>query len=352
MILYDLSSLIHRALHTSIKQMNPHKKDGKYVTQEFISGTIFRIIEELLENYRLYRVKYNNMVICIDDHSVPYWRKSLYPDYKAQRKTQREESEVNFKEVYKHINILIRILNDYTPFKAIGVPGAEADDIIGVLTRKFCKAESILILSPDKDFKQLHKLGDIKQYSAITNKWVINDDPEGWERIHCCLGDAADNVPRVVDFSEFTPEFKAYYQGTELDFYKLDENLKLGIINNFNEVYPDIEVYKKQRFGEAALNKKIKEFGSLDAFLDSNEIYRLNYNRNYKLVMDSEIPIDIELEILKKYTESSTDFNMENLNKYFSFYNITTCSQWFSQLWNEMSKPIEMTPWNVDFSKI
>ena len=87
MILYDLSSLIHRALHTSIKQMNPHKKDGKYITQEFISGTIFRVIEELLENYRLYRGKYHTMVICIDDHSIPYWRKSLYPDYKAQRKT-------------------------------------------------------------------------------------------------------------------------------------------------------------------------------------------------------------------------------------------------------------------------
>ena len=95
-----------------------------------------------------------------------------------------------------------------------------------------------------------------------------------------------------------------------------------------------------------------KEFGSLDAFLDSNEIYRLNYNRNYKLVMDSEIPIDIELEILRKYTESATDFDMENMNKYFSFYNITICSQWFGQLWNEMSKPIEMTPWNVNFSKI
>lgn len=352
MILYDLSSLIHRALHTSIKQMNPHKKDGKYVTQEFISGTIFRVIEELLENYRLYRGKYHTMVICIDDHSIPYWRKSLYPDYKAQRKTQRDESEINFKEVYKHIDLLIRVLNDYTPFKAIGVPGAEADDIIGVLTKKFSKAESILILSPDKDFKQLHKFGDVKQYSAITNEWVVNNDLESWERIHCCLGDAADNVPRIVDFSEFTPEFKDYYKGTELDFYKLDENLKQGIIKNFNETHPETEVYKKQRFGEATLNKKIKEFGSLDAFLDSNEIYRLNYNRNYKLVMDSEIPIDIELEILKKYTESSTDFDMENMNKYFSFYNITICSQWFGQLWNEMSKPIEMTPWNVDFSKI
>lgn len=352
MILYDLSSLIHRALHTSIKQMNPHKKDGKYVTQEFISGTIFRVIEELLENYRLYRGKYHTMVICIDDHSIPYWRKSLYPEYKAQRKTQRDESEINFKEVYKHIDLLIRVLNNYTPFKAIGVPGAEADDIIGVLTKKFSKAESILILSPDKDFKQLHKFGDVKQYSAITNEWVVNNDPESWERIHCCLGDAADNVPRIVDFSEFTPEFKDYYKGTELDFYKLDENLKQGIIKNFNEIHPETEVYIKQRFGEATLNKKIKEFGSLDAFLDSNEIYRLNYNRNYKLVMDSEIPIDIELEILRKYTESATDFDMENMNKYFSYYNITICSQWFGQLWNEMSKPIEMTPWNVDFSKI
>lgn len=352
MILYDFSSLIHRAIHTSIKQVNPHKKDGKYITNEFIPATIFRIVEEVLDNFRTYKYEYNNLVICLDNHEAPYWRKRLYPPYKEQRKKEREESEVNFNEVFKHLDILMKVLNDFTPFKCISVPGAEADDIIGTLTRKFAKSEKILILSPDKDFKQLHKFGNVKQFSAITNKWIINDEPEEWEKLHICLGDAVDNVPRIVDFSEFTKEFKDFFKDTELSYYKLSFEKQREIESKFKELNPDHEVFKKNRFGKTNLEKKIKEFGSLDKFINSNDIYRLNFERNKKLVLDSEIPINIEIEILNRYSDSSTKFDMQKIAKYFSHYEIQTCIQWFEQLSNELSKPTEMNEFNVNFNKI
>lgn len=361
MILFDFSSAIHRAIHSSIKVTNPHKKDGKYITNEFIPITIFRILEEILENYKLYKNQYNEFIICIDNHNAPYWRCELYKPYKAQRKDEREKSEVNFTEVFKHLDLLLKVLDDFTPFKCLSVQGAEADDIISVLCKKYAKAENILILSPDKDFKQLHKLGNVKQYSALTNKWIENDENDediDWETIHCCLGDIADNVPRIVDFTQFTKEFQSFYQKDELTFYKESFENQEKIINDFKIHYEAInsneipDIFIKQRFGETSLKKKIKEFGSLDAFLDSNPIYRLNFERNKKLVLEEGVPPKIEAQIIKQYVEAPILFNIEQLTKYLNYYELKICIQWFKQLQNEMSKVVEMNKFNVNFNNI
>lgn len=354
MILYDFSSLVHRSLHSAIKVVNPHKKEGKYVTEEFMPYTIHRILNEIVESYNQYYRTYKNLVITIDNHSVPYWRKSIYPAYKQQRVKEREESEVNFAEVYKHINLLTTVLQKYSAFKTISSPGAEADDIIGVLTRKFSPYEKILILSPDKDFKQLHKFGDIKQWSSLTNKWIVNDEPEGWELEHICIGDAVDNVPRVVDFSVFSDNFRNYYKGTELDFYKLSETEKNKILADYKILKPNGEpdIFNNPKFGPATLKKKIQEFGSLDNFLDSNPIYRLNYERNRRLVLDSEIPAKIEADIMSQYAAARTDFDISAMKKYLTHYGLATAVGWFEELNNKLATPVEMTPFNVDFNKL
>lgn len=354
MILYDFSSIVHRAIYTSIKIVNPHKVEGKYVTNEFINYMIHRILDEVLTSFKLYNKEYNSMVLAIDNHSLPYWRKTLYPDYKAQRDKLRKESEVNFKEVYKHLDLLTTVLQRYSLFKTISSPGAEADDIIGVLTRKYAPYEKILILSPDKDFKQLHKFGDIKQWSHLTNKWVENDDPKQWELEHICLGDAADNVPRVVDFSIFSDNFKNYYNGTELEFYNLTSEEREKILENY-EIFKsngELDVYNNPKFGPATLKKCIKEFGTLDNFLDSNPIYRMNYERNRRLVLDSEIPTKIEMDIMSQFADAKSDFDLDNLKKYLDYYGLSNILSRFTELSNSLSKPVPMTKYNVDFSKI
>lgn len=47
MILVDFSSIIHRMIHTSIANVKPTKKDGKYVTSEFIGLTKYYIFQDL-----------------------------------------------------------------------------------------------------------------------------------------------------------------------------------------------------------------------------------------------------------------------------------------------------------------
>ena len=354
MILYDFSSAFHRSLHTSIKHTSPHKKDGKYITEEFISVLIWRIISEYIDFYNKYHKEYGDFVICLDNHSKPYWRKTIYPEYKVQRKTERDKSDVNYNEVFKHIDNLCLVLKNFTCFKVIGVPGVEADDIIGLLTRKYAKFEKVLILSPDKDFKQLHSLGSIRQYSSITNKWITPENIEEWKQEHICLGDSADNVPRIVDFIEFTGEFKSFIENKykELEFFDLDYNIKSKIIENFKEQNPNGEVYTKIRFGPTGLQKAIDKFGSLENFLDSNPIIRKTYEMNKRLVIDDEVPAKVEAQILKEYAEPVKQIDINSLKKYFDFYNLDTCTQLFKELSFKTYKPIEWESHKVDFETL
>lgn len=350
MILYDFSSSIHRNLHTAIKNTNPHKKNGKYITNEFIDILIFRICDEIMDFYKQYTNEYKDFIITLDNHTKPYWRKEIYPFYKQNRKKERETSEVNYDEVFYHIDNFCKILNDFTNFKVIGIPGVEADDIIGLLTRKYGSFEKILILSPDKDFKQLHNLGDIKQYSSITKSFIEPGDLNEWKQEHICLGDTIDNVPRIVDFLEFTPDFKKYLESlnifeNELQFF--DNPKKYQIMESY-----DSDKFVKMRFGKTGLKKAIEAFGGLDNYLDSNPILRKTYELNKKLVLDIEIPANIEAQIIAEFSKEKKSIDLKSLKRYFDFYNLNTCYQMFSELSLKTSKVTDWKSYNVDFNTL
>ena len=347
MILYDFSSALHRSVFTASKIRNPHKKDGKFITSEFIDLAIGRVLDEILSEYNKYNKEYGDFVICIDDHSKQYWRKDIFPDYKGQRSKIKEESEIDWNEVYKHLNFFKEVLEKYSQFKVIGSPGAEADDIICLLTRKYAPHEKVLILSPDKDFKQLHKFGDIKQWSALTNKWILDDERE-MEFYHPLLGDACDNVPRVVDFSIFSEDFKKFLKFyklnyNELEFYKLDYKTKSKIIEDFEKDFPDSNIYDKPRFGKSTVDKLIKKFGSLDKFLDSNPIYRMNYELNKRLVLDSEIPMKIETDILRQYINSKNELDFEKIEKFLNYYQLYDLIIEFKNIMRNNSEVVKLT---------
>lgn len=359
MILFDFSSLLHRAIFTSTKTMNPHKKDGLFITEEFIGYTIHRILEELINVYKEFGQEYGNLIVCLDDHSKKYWRKEIYPNYKGQRRDTRESSEINYDEVFQHLNQLIDIIDKYTPFKSFSVQGAEADDIIAVLTKRFASTEKILIHSPDKDMVQLHKLGNVKQWSPITNKWVENSEYEDLN-YHICLGDAADNIPKIVDEIEFSKNFRSFLDNngystlTELEYYNLIDKASIlvgyGIykINKKGEE-TELDLFEKPRFGKVSLDKKIEEFGSVENFINSNPILKMNYERNKQLISVEHIPPKIETNILMRYNESTTLFDLNKIKTFLEKYNCNTMIIAFENLFQNLAKPVELTADNWSF---
>ena len=157
----------------------------------------------IINNLRLYRKKYSEgkygkIVICCDSRS---WRKDVYPEYKANRKTGREKDKHDWAAIFDLIDSTLNDLRENFPYAVIKIDNAEADDIIGALTvHKSIPliGEDVVIISADKDFIQLQKHGHVIQWSPLFNKMVKDPNPTKYLFEHLLKGDSGDGVPNVL----------------------------------------------------------------------------------------------------------------------------------------------------------
>ena len=151
-----------------------------------------------LNNLRYYRSRfkeeYGELVICTDNKH--YWRRDYFPNYKANRKKDRESSPYDWNEIFSAVNMIRDELDIYFPYKVLHIDGAEADDIIAVVLLNRAEDKNIII-SSDKDFIQLHR-ESIAQYSPVTKKLVNGENPQAYLKEHIIKGDRSDGVPNVL----------------------------------------------------------------------------------------------------------------------------------------------------------
>ena len=82
---------------------------------------------------------------------------------------------------------------------------AEADDIIATLvksTQEFGQSEPVMIVSSDKDFFQLHRYSNVKQFSPMKRDFAEVDDAAFYKFDHICRGDSSDGVPNVLSVDD------------------------------------------------------------------------------------------------------------------------------------------------------
>ena len=106
---------------------------GNIITQKLdIQEDLIRHM--ILNSIRMYNKKFRNqygqMVIACDSSS---WRKDVFPQYKFKRKSGREESSLDWNEIFNIIGMVREEIQQNLPYKVIQVQGAEADYIIGAL---------------------------------------------------------------------------------------------------------------------------------------------------------------------------------------------------------------------------
>lgn len=153
---------------------------------------------------------YGEIVIACDSRQS--WRRDVFPHYKANRRKNREASEIDWASVFASFDKIRNELASYFPYRVILVNGAEADDIIGtlVIDRGICssgcgdlvweepKYEQLLIVSKDGDFKQLQRYSNVKQWDFIDDKFIEVDDPDMYLFEHIVRGDRGDGVPNIL----------------------------------------------------------------------------------------------------------------------------------------------------------
>ena len=158
----------------------------------------------VLNSLRSYKTKFSKdfgeLVLCYDDKHC--WRKDYFPYYKQNRKKARSQSSLDWNELFDILTKIQNELEENFPYKVLKINGAEADDIIAILSNKISSTpnlyEEILIISGDKDFIQLHQSDNVKQYSPTLKKFVVDENPEQYKFEHIIRGDKGDGVPNVL----------------------------------------------------------------------------------------------------------------------------------------------------------
>ena len=270
MILVDMSqiSLASMMMHLN---MNKTTKPDESMVRHMI-----------LNSLRMYRSKFKQefgeLVLCFD--SRHYWRRDHFPNYKAGRKKSRESSNLDWDAIFGCLNDIKQELKDVFPYKFVEVYGAEADDVIAALCLELeYDNGKTLILSGDKDFIQLHRFKNVSQYSPITKKMMVNDNPHQYLDEHILKGDSSDGVPNVL-----SPD------NTFVDGIRQKPLSKKKIEEWTGEILVPVEMA-----------------------IPDGEVKR-NFQRNQQLIDLSKTPKEIFLACLKEYQDSPEGDRSKLLN--------------------------------------
>ena len=252
------------------------------------NGTKVKVEEDLLRHMvlnciRSYRQKYKNeygeMIIACDDYK--YWRKEVFPYYKANRKKNRDESPIDWNSFFESFSKIKAEIKEVFPYRVIQVSGAEADDIIGTICHNFGNtSEKILILSGDKDFVQLHSYFNVAQYDPVRKRNLVTNDPSRFVKEHIIRGDDGDGVP---------------------NFLSPDNCLVIG---------------QRQK---PIMQKKLDNWVYLDPKDFCNEEMLRNYYRNQQLVDLTFIPEGIKTNIMEEYEKQAGKDKTKLFNYFIQF---------------------------------
>lgn len=283
MILLDLSQVMLSNILTQL---------GNHTNAKVEESMVRHMILNSIRSYRTkYGDKYGELVIACDNKN--YWRKELFPYYKANRKKNIEKSELDWKSIFDCLGKIRQELKDHFPYRVIEVETAEADDIIGSLCMKFGVTEDdwsfahlntkpILILSGDHDFIQLHVYTNVEQFDPVQKKKITHKNPKQYLKEHIMRGDSGDGVPNFLS--------------------------------------PDNCLVLRQR-QKPIMNKKLEQWIKQDPEEFCDDYMLRNYRRNEQLIDLSKIPENIYNKIIDDYTAQNNK-KSKDLMSYFMNNNL------------------------------
>lgn len=250
------------------------KSGGKIETdlaRHFILNTIRSSKSKLQREFG------NDIVIACD--AKRYWRRDVFPYYKAHRKKARDDSHIDWEGIFKANNLVKDELKEYFPYRVIEVDGAEADDVIGSLCHEFGNsAERIALVADDKDFFQLQAYMNVFQYDPIRRKKMITcPSPGRYLKEHIMKGDSGDGIPNFLsdDDQLVTPK-----RATPIREAKLKE----WVLSKPEDIFDERQLR--------------------------------NYRRNEQLIDLTHIPPDIQQKVIAEY-HSQGNKDSSRLMQYF-----------------------------------
>lgn len=218
-----------------------------------------------------------DILFAMDDYASRSFRKSIFPEYKAQRKLTKKSYDISKIKEYI-VDVLfteLDISNKYH-YKKIFIDGAEGDDIIACTLKSNNNYMLRVLFASDRDFQQLE---GIHQYdlrgTEVKTKITINKQeviltPKEALMIKILTGDVSDNIPSIANRIGNISAYKLIHN---------KESLKNMLMENQ-------DVAK-----QFMINKKIIDFNQIPDELcnkiNDNVSIILNDNKNNNLNVNS-----------------------------------------------------------------
>jgi 5'-3' exonuclease len=202
-----------------------------------------RTIESLKKSYKARWV-----VIAADQGSSSY-RKTIYPEYKQNRKDkfaeQTDAERAAFEMFFEDYQASLDHIRETTSYPVIQFKQTEADDIAAYITSvcHTCPIDHVWMISSDKDWDLLVS-DKVSRFSYVTrkeitaNNWHTHYDfpHEHYISIKCLMGDSGDNVQGVEGIGPKRAQQLVSEYGTALDIVaELPIQSKLKYIKSLNQ---------------------------------------------------------------------------------------------------------------------
>ncbi|MEV6314970.1 5'-3' exonuclease [Streptomyces sp. NPDC051776] len=160
----------------------------------------------------------DDLVACMDADWRPHWRVELIPSYKAHRVAEEVPEGSDVEEVPDTLSPQVPVIEDVLDalgIARIGVPGYEADDVIGTLSG--LSGGPVDIVTGDRDLFQLvddargvrvlYPVKGVGTLQAVDEAWLRTKygvDGPGYADLALLRGDPSDGLPGVPGIGEKT----------------------------------------------------------------------------------------------------------------------------------------------------
>lgn len=196
LVLIDGHSILNRAFYGVPVFAN---SEGLHTNAVFgFLNILFKLIDEQKPDY---------LAVAFDVHQ-PTFRHEMFKEYKGTRKPM-------LPELREQVPVIKEMLNKMN-IKTVELPGYEADDVIGTLSKRGEKEGiEVAVISGDRDLLQLAsdkiticipktKKGQttVEEYNASDVKETYKVTPIEFIDVKALMGDSSDNIPGVPGIGE------------------------------------------------------------------------------------------------------------------------------------------------------
>ncbi len=199
--LVDAYAIIYRAYFAFIK--NPRINSKGYDT-----STVFGFANSIFEILNKHKPTH---IAVVFDSKEPTFRHIKFSEYKANRQEMPDPIKNSLEYIFRFL--------DSINVKTYAMPGYEADDIIGTISKSLEKKEfEVFMMTPDKDFAQLVSK-NIKMYRPSSKWkpseiWGVENVLEQFKiqsqnqliDLLALMGDASDNIPGIPGVGKVTAQ--------------------------------------------------------------------------------------------------------------------------------------------------